>query len=262
MQVAALDNACLHWREDGDPNGFPVVFANSLGTDLRVWDKVVPLMPEGLRLIRFDKRGHGLSSCPQGPYTMVDLSRDAEDLLVHLGISSCTFVGLSIGGMIGQSLAARRPDLVRGLVLSNTAAKMGEAAMWQNRIDTVRADGITALADPILERWFSPVFRETDELSAWQHMLTRTPAEGYIGCCAAIAGTDLSDASANLRLPVLAIGGSEDLASPPEMVRGTASLIPEAQYSEIAGAGHLPCVEAPNQFATLIGNFIKETLHG
>ncbi|WP_282153397.1 3-oxoadipate enol-lactonase [Ruegeria atlantica] len=262
MQVAALDNACLHWREDGDPNGFPVVFANSLGTDLRVWDKVVPLMPEGLRLIRFDKRGHGLSSCPHGPYTTVDLSRDAEDLLDHLGITGCVFIGLSIGGMIGQSLAASCPDLVRGLVLSNTAAKMGDPEMWQNRIDAVRADGIAALADPILERWFSPAFRETDELKAWRHMLTRTPAEGYIGCCAAIAGTDLSEASADLRLPVLAIGGSEDLASPTEIVRGTASLIPGAQYSEIAGVGHLPCVEAPEQFAALVGDFIEETLHG
>ncbi|CUJ97063.1 3-oxoadipate enol-lactonase 2 [Ruegeria denitrificans] len=262
MRIARLDNTSLHWREDGDPDGYPVVFANSLGTDLRVWDKIVPHLPKNLRLFRFDKRGHGLSSCPPAPYSMADLARDTENLLDQLGVSNCVFVGLSIGGMIGQSLATHRPDLVRALVLSNTAAKLGEAETWQDRINAVRADGIASLAEPILDRWFSAAFRQNTEVAAWRNMLTRTPSEGYIGCCAAIAGTDLRATSAELHLPVLAIGGSEDLASPPELVRSTASLIPGATYKEIKGVGHLPCVEAPEKFATLIGDFIEETLNG
>ncbi|MEZ5867277.1 MAG: alpha/beta fold hydrolase [Defluviimonas denitrificans] len=108
MHMLDLGDLSLHWREDGDPSGAPVVFANSLGTDFRLWDKVVPLMPKGLRLIRYDKRGHGLSSCPPGPYGMGALVRDAERLLDALGVRDCVFVGLSIGGMIAQGLAVKR----------------------------------------------------------------------------------------------------------------------------------------------------------
>ncbi len=195
MKIARLPSADIHWREDGDPDGTPVVFANSLGTELRLWDKVIDLLPEtGLRLIRFDKRGHGLSSCPESPYSMDDLASDTQQLLDHLQIGSCVFVGLSIGGMIGQLLSHRQPERIKGLVLSNTGAKMGEAAMWQDRIARIRAGGIESLADAILERWFSEDFRQTAECLAWRHMLVRTPTEGYIGCCEAIAGADLTTA--------------------------------------------------------------------
>ena len=261
MRVALANGVRLNWREDGDPQGVPVVFANSLGTDLRLWDQVVPLLPAGLRLIRYDKRGHGLSDCPPAPYAMDDLVTDAEALLAVLGIESCVFVGLSIGGMIGQGLAARRPDLVRALVLSNTAAKMGEAAMWQTRIDAIREGGIEALADPVMERWFAPTFRATDDLIAWRNMLTRTPVTGYIGCCQAIAGTDLSDSTRALRLPTLVIAGSEDGASPPDLVQDTARMIPGSRFEVIEGTGHLPCVEDPAAYATHLKDFLKEHAH-
>jgi 3-oxoadipate enol-lactonase len=262
MKIARLPSADIHWREDGDPGGTPVVFANSLGTDLRLWDKVVDLLPEtGLRLIRFDKRGHGLSSCPSGPYAMDALASDTEALLDHLQIGSCIFVGLSIGGMMGQLLAHRQPERIKGLVLSNTGSKMGEAAMWQDRIGRIREGGIEGLADAILERWFSEDFRRTAECLAWRHMLVRTPVEGYIGCCQAIAGTDLTNSTAGLRLPVLGIGGSEDLASPPAMVRATADLVTGSRYVEISGAGHLPCVEKPDVFTGHLMTFLKEDLH-
>ena len=114
----------LHYREDGDPGGAPLVFANSLGTDLRLWDGVLPLLPPGLRIIRYDKRGHGLSSCPEPPYAMGALVRDLEMLLDHLAVRGALVVGLSIGGLIAQGLAVKRLDLVRALVLSNTAPKI------------------------------------------------------------------------------------------------------------------------------------------
>lgn len=262
MRIARLKSADLHWQEDGDPDGLPVVFANSLGTDLRLWDKVIALLPqEGLRLIRFDKRGHGLSSCPPPPYTMQGLSDDTEQLLNTIGISNCVFVGLSIGGMIGQLLASRRPDLIRGMVLSNTAAKMGTPEMWQDRIDRIRQDGIDAMADAILERWFGADFRRSEECTAWRYMLTRTPVDGYTGCSAAIAATDLTSTTAELRLPVLGIGGEHDLASPPDQVRATTSLVPGSRYAEIENAGHLPCVERPDIYAAHLLTFLKEDLH-
>jgi 3-oxoadipate enol-lactonase len=258
MRVFEANGVKLHWREDGDPAGYPVVFANSLGTDLRLWDQILPLLPSGLRIIRFDKRGHGLSDCPPAPYAMEDLVSDAEALLDGLGVSTCVFVGLSIGGMIGQGLAARRPDLIRALVLSNTAAKMGDAAMWQARIDAIRAGGIEALADAVMERWFSPAFLARPELSAWRNMLTRTPVEGYVGCCHAIAGADLTESTKALTLPTLGIAGREDGASPPDLVQRTAGMIAGSRFTVIEGAGHLPCVEDPAAYAALLTDFLKE----
>jgi 3-oxoadipate enol-lactonase len=261
MRVLKANGVKLNWREDGETAGVPVVFANSLGTDMRLWDQILPLLPAGLRIIRFDKRGHGLSDCPAAPYAMADLVSDAEALLDGLGVSDCVFVGLSIGGMIGQGLAARRPDLIRALVLSNTAAKMGDAAMWQTRIDAIRAGGIEALADAVMERWFSPAFLTRPELTAWRNMLTRTPVEGYIGCCHAIAGADLTESTKALSLPTLAIAGSDDGASPPDLVRGTAGMIAGSRFTVIECAGHLPCVEDPAAYAALLTDFLKEHAH-
>lgn len=261
MQMADLGDIQLHYRIDGDPGGAPVVFANSLGTDLRLWDKVLPLLPQGLRYIRYDKRGHGLSACPAAPYSMGALVRDAERLLDHLEVRDCVFVGLSIGGMIAQGLATKRLDQVRAVVLSNTGAKIGTREMWQDRIDAVKASGIEALADPVMERWFSARFRATPELAAWRTMLVRQPAAGYWGCSAAIAGTDFYTSTAALRLPALGIAGSEDGSTPPDLVRETIDLIPGSKFELIRGAGHLPCVEDPARYAEILTGFLTETGH-
>ncbi len=261
MPRLVLDDVTLNYREDGTPDGAPVVFANSLGTDLHLWDTVLPHLPEGLRLIRYDKRGHGRSSVPPAPYSMGALVRDAEALLDHLGVREAAFVGLSIGGMIGQGLAVKRPDQLRVLVLSNTAARIGTREMWQQRIDMVRKAGIEALADAVLERWFSRDFRATPELARWREMLVNQPAEGYAGCCAAISGTDFYSATAGLRLPVLGIAGSEDGATPPDLVRETTDLVPGSRFELIRRAGHLPCVERPRTYARLLTGFLRQTGH-
>lgn len=261
MKIAELKDARLHYREDGDPSGAPLVFANSLGTDLRVWDAVVERLPKGLRIIRYDKRGHGLSSCPPAPYAMGALVSDAERLLDHLEVRDAVIVGLSIGGMIAQGLAVKRLDQVRAMVLSNTGAKIGTKEMWEDRIASVREGGIEALADTIMERWFSPAFRATPEIHLWRAMLTRQPAEGYIGCSAAIAGTDLYTPTSGLTLPTLAIAGTEDGSTPPDLVRETADLIKGSRVHLIRGAGHIPCVEAPEEYAEVLTGFLKEIGH-
>ena len=261
MQVTDIGDVRVHYRDEGPRDAPAVVFANSLGTDLRLWDKVVPLLPAGLRLVRYDKRGHGLSSCPEGPYAMGALVRDAERLMDHLGLRDTVFVGLSIGGMIAQGLAVKRLDLVRGMVLSNTAAKIGTREMWDARIDAVRADGIGALANGIMDRWFSRAFRDTVELAAWREMLVRQPLEGYAGCCAAIAGADFLPSTATLTLPTLAIAGTEDGATPPDLVRETADLVKGSRFHLMRGAGHLPCVEKPQEYADTLTAFLREIGH-
>lgn len=260
MKIASLPDVDLHYRDDGAPDGAPVVFANSLGTDLRLWDDVLPHLPDGLRLIRYDKRGHGLSSDP-GQYSMGALVRDAELLLDQLEVRDAVFVGCSIGGMIAQGLAVKRLDQVRAMVLSNTAAKIGTPEMWADRIAAVQSGGIEALADSIMERWFSNAFRKTPELAAWRAMLVRQPDEGYVGCSSAISGTDFYTTTASLTLPTLAIAGSEDGSTPPDLVRETAELVKGSDFKLMRGVGHLPMVENPEGYAALLTNFLKRCGH-
>ena len=262
MHIADLGDIKLHYRIDGDPDGAPVVFSNSLGTDLRLWDQVIDLLPKtGLRFIRYDKRGHGLSECTPAPYTMGTLVRDVERLMDHLDVRGAIFVGLSIGGMIAQGLAAKRLDLVRAMVLSNTGAKIATREMWAQRIEGVETGGIEALADATMQRWFSDAFRKTDAFAAWRNMLVRQPAEGYIGCSHTISGTDFMSPTSALRLPTLGIAGSEDGSTPPDLVRETVGLIPGSQFHLIRGAGHLPCVEKPEEYAQVLTEFIHAQAH-
>jgi len=261
MQIFDTGGARLHYRVEGPEDGPPVVFANSLGTDMRLWDPVLPLLPKGLRLIRFDKRGHGLSSVPAAPYTMGALISDTEKLMDHLKVQGALFVGCSIGGMIAQGLAVKRLDLIRAMVLSNTAAKIGNPQMWQDRIEAVQSGGVESLADAVIARWFSPAFCKTPACELWRTMLAQQSDAGYAGCCAAISGTDFYTPTSGLRLPTLGIAGSHDGSTPPDLVRETVDLIPGAKFHLIRSAGHLPCVEAPVEFAQVLGDFIHSTGH-
>ncbi len=261
MNLFDAGDVRIHYRVDGPADGPTVVFANSLGTDMRLWDPILPLLPKGLRLIRWDKRGHGLSTVPSGPYSMGSLITDCERLLDHLAVKECVFVGLSIGGMIAQGLAAKRLDLIRAMVLSNTAAKIGNPALWDERIAAVHANGVESLADAVMERWFSEGFRNTPELELWRNMLVQQAGNGYAGCSAAISGTDFYTTTSNLRLPTLGIAGSEDGSTPPDLVRETTDLIPGSQFHLIRRAGHLPCVEQPEEYAQVLTDFLKSVGH-
>jgi 3-oxoadipate enol-lactonase len=246
----------LHIRIDGPEVGPVVLFANSLGSDLRLWDKVLPLLPTGLRIIRYDKRGHGLSATGGGD-SLQDHAEDAIAVIEAFARGPVIFVGLSLGGLIAQAVAHQRPDLVSALVLSNTAARLGTAESWAARVVAVEAGGLDSIADAVMERWFAPAFRATPECALWRAMFTRTPAGGYVAACRALGSADQTSATATLRQPTLVIAGSEDNASPPALVRATADLIPGAAFHEIPGAGHLPCVEAPAAWAALVAPFLK-----
>lgn len=249
----------LHYAAEGPDDTPALVFANSLGTDLRIWNAVAARL-SGFRIVRYDKRGHGLSTVSPAPYRMDDHVDDLVGLLDALDIDSAIVCGISVGGMIAQGLAARQPDRVRALILCDTAAKIGTADMWDARIDSIRQGGIEALADAIMERWLSPEFRaqRPEATEGWRNMLVRTPVDGYNGTCAAIRDADLTEQASGIGVPTLAICGSEDGATPPDLVRATAALIPSARFELIDGAGHLPCIECPDRMAELIEGFMEE----
>lgn len=263
MAFAELDGVRLHYCETGPKDGPALLFVNALGTELSIWDTVVERLPQELRIIRYDTRGHGESAVPEGPYYMGDLVAEAGRLLDHLQAREVMVVGLSLGGFIAQGLAAERLDLVRAMVLSNTAAKIGTAAMWEDRVALVRAQGVEALADATLERWFSRKVRAAQPgmVAATRAMLVRQSTEGYAACAAAIGETDLYDSTARLKLPTLGIAGSEDRSTPPDLVRETTGLVAGSRFQLIRGAGHLPCLDSPGEYATVLKGFLSETGH-
>lgn len=261
MAFARVNGIVLHHDVRGNADAPALVFSNSLGTDFRIWDEVAARLAGDFRIALYDKRGHGLSEAPPAPYTIDDHVGDLAALLDHLGIARAAVVGLSVGGLIAQGLAAARPDLVAALVLIGTAPKLGTAETWNARIETVAAKGIAALADDILPRWFTAAFRSPDNpaFAGYRAMLARSPAEGYAGTCAALRDADLTASTRALRLPALCLVGDQDGSTPPDLVRATAALIAGAEFEMIAGAGHIPCVEQPAATAALIGDFLRRT---
>lgn len=251
MEFITVDGRSLHCAFRPG-SGRPVVFANSLGTDLRIWDGVAALLPEDRPLLMIDKRGHGLSS--SGPVTIAALAGDVAAAMDHFGLTGAVACGVSVGGMIMQSLAVQRPDLVSAAVLCCTGLKIGDAATWDPRISAARTTGIAPMKDAVLERWFSPGFRETRcaELEGYGNMLTRTDGEGYARVCEAIRDSDLTADAARIAQPCVCIAGGDDLATPPALVRALADALPDARFTEIPDCGHLPCIEAPQAVADAV----------
>ena len=254
MHVLPRPYGALHLRIDGPQDAPTLLLSNSLGTDLRLWDGLMPHLRQW-RVVRYDKQGHGLSDLGDGTQ-IVQHAADAAAVLDAFG-GRATVIGCSIGGLIAQRLAADRPDLVRALVLSNSAAKLGTRESWHDRIDAVHKGGTAAIADAVMERWFAPRFRATPELALWRNMLARTPRAGYIAACHALASADQTSATARLRLPCLVIAGADDGAAPPDLVRATADLIADAEFHMIDACGHLPCVEAPAAMAARLVPFLE-----
>lgn len=245
----------------GPPDGAPLVLLHALGTDLSIWDDLVPLLPDSLRILRLDMRGHGASDVPAPPYAMGGLVRDAERAMDHFGLRDAVVVGLSVGGLVAQGLAVKRLDLVRGLVLSNTAARIGRPEQWEARIATVLAGGMEAIAEPTLERWLGRNWRMNAAMPRLRDLLLATSPQGWAGCAAAIAGTDFYRTTATLTLPTLVIAGSNDASTPPDLVRETAELILGHRFALMRGTGHIPPVENPAGYAALLGQFLSEIGH-
>ncbi|PCK87484.1 3-oxoadipate enol-lactonase [Rhizobium sophoriradicis] len=265
MQFARINDVTIHYQVIGAPADRPViVFINSLGTDFRIWRDVVVRLAGDVAILLYDKRGHGLSDVGQLPASIEDHATDLACLLDLLSVKDAVICGLSVGGLIAQSLYQRRPDLVRALILSDTAHKIGTAESWNARIAAVERKGIGSIVDAVMERWFTPAFRrpENTAYAGYCNMLTRQPVEGYIATCEAIRDADFTEAAKRITVPTICIVGDQDGSTPPDLVLATAKLIPGARYEVIADCAHIPCVEQPEALTAIIRAFLTSISPG
>lgn len=262
MAFARVKNLTLNYKVEGSAANSALVFVNSLGTDLRIWNDVVPYFAGRYSIIRYDKRGHGLSDSPAGPYSIADHADDLAGVLAYLGVNTATIIGISVGGMISLDFAARYPQRVQCLILCDTGAVLGTRAYWEERITALEAGGFSELGEAILARWFAPTFakRQPDAYRGYGNMLVRTPLGGYIDTCKAIRDADLRQVARDIDVPTLIMCGSQDQATPPELVRELADMIEDAHFRIIPDAGHLPCIEQPEIMASEISSFLAQVL--
>jgi 3-oxoadipate enol-lactonase len=221
----------------------------SLGTTRAMWAPEHPVLSQRFLVLRYDLLGHGDSPVPPGPYTVDQLADEVLALLDSLRITRCHYGGVSLGGMIGMTLAARHPDRIDRLALLCTSAHLPPAQGWLDRAHQVRAHGTASIADFAVDRWFTPAFTDHDPYVA---MLAATPDEGYAACCAAIAAMDLRPLLKRIESPTLVISGHDDPATPPEHGRLIADSIPDARFVELADASHLASVEQPTEVTMLL----------
>ena len=265
MPFVNIGGVTLHYRlSNARGGGLPIVFINSLGTDLRIWDAVAALLGETVPVLAYDKRGHGLSDLGRGIRDMDDHVTDLAGLLDHLGLNGAAVCGLSVGGLIAQRLHAWRPDLTVALILAGTAPKIGTAESWAARIATIERGGIAAISEGVLKGWFTPAFHEkrAAEVAGCRNMLERQSVPGYVGTCAALAAADYTDAARKIAVPTLCLGGDQDGTAPPHLMRSMADLIPGARFEIIRDAAHIPCIERPEAFAALVHAFLASLPFG
>ncbi len=239
-----------------------VTFSHSLACHLGMWDEQARALKDRFRVLRFDTRGHGQTSAPAGAYSLDQMADDLFGLLGALGIKETHFVGLSMGGMIGQVFALSHPAMVQSLVLCDTTSRYPAAAapIWEDRIRTVEAKGMEPLVGPTLERWFTAPFRtrRPDLMQEVGAMIRNTPAQGYIGCCHAIPKIDVTDRLGAVRCPALVIVGEEDLGTPVEMSRQIHAALPSAELAILRSASHLSNLEQPAEFTRVLSAFLDK----
>ena len=256
MPIVKCGEARIHYALEGQ-SGTPVlVFSNSLGTDYSMWDPQVPEFRKKLRVLRYDTRGHGQSSPTPGPYSIEQLGKDLIALLDALDLDGVHFCGLSMGGMIGMWLGVNAPERLHKLVLCNTGAKIGTLEAWNARIDAVLKHGMASVAPAIIERWFTPAFRQKAPIANILKMIEETNPVGYAACCAAVRDFDFREQVSKIRLPTLVISGAHDPATPPADGRFLAQQIPGARYVEL-DAAHLSNLEDRYRFNNELAAFLN-----
>lgn len=257
MAFTIRDGVRLHWRLDGAADRPPLVLLNSIGTDIGLWDRTIPLLLPAFRLLRIDTRGHGGSDAPAGDYTLAMLAADVAAVIEEAAIGPASVAGVSLGGMIAMQLALDRPDLLRALALVCTSAAMDPAA-WDARIAAVRQDGTASIATMAVGRFLSPDFaaRHPEIADGLRDGIARQADDGYAGAGAAIRDMTLADRIAGIAVPTLVVTAERDVSTP-YAGHGERLLerIPDACHASVPGA-HLPPIEAPDALAVALRGFL------
>ncbi len=239
-----------------------VTLSHSLACNLSMWNEQAQALRARYRVLRFDTRGHGQTSAPRGPYSLDQLAGDLHGLLQGLGIERTHFVGLSMGGMIGQVFALAHPAMVESLVLCDTTSRYPAAAAptWEERIRTVEAQGMTPMVEPTLQRWFTAPFRarHRDVMERVATMIRQTPPAGYIGCCHALPKIDVTDRLKELHCPALVVVGEDDPGTPVDMAREIHAALPGAELAILRSASHLSNLEQPHEFNRVLLRFLDK----
>jgi 3-oxoadipate enol-lactonase len=258
VSLVWLDDLRLNADLTGPPTAPPVVLIHGLGTDLRLWNALLPHLPHQ-RVLRLDLRGHGASDTPPPPYSLGTLIRDVERLMTHFALKDAVVLGAGEGGLIAQGLAIKRLDLVRALVLTGAATRFANPSVWENRLARLQDRGpdLDAECAQLLgPRWqASPVLPQVHE------MLTRTRPEGWLGLSAAIATADLYQTTATLTLPTLILAGSDDRKTPPDLQRELADLVAGSDLQLLRGGSHLAMLTDPDSFAAALIGFLTRIGH-
>lgn len=247
----------LSHRVEGPDDAPVLVLLNSLGTDLRMWSPQAEALRGEFRLVRCDARGHGGSPVPAPPWTLADLGGDVLALLDSLGIERASFAGVSLGGATALWLAAHAPGRVESAIPCFTAASFGPPGPWLERAATVRAAGVEAVADGVLDRWFTDRV-DPDLRARLREVLVATPPDGYAAATEVVAHLDLRPDLGRIAAPTLVVAGAEDRACPPPVGRALAAGIPGAGFAELPGAAHLGNLERPDAFTDLIRSHLHK----
>ena len=259
MKVTA-NGISINYTLDGPAHAPVVTMSHSLATDLSMWDPTVPALQERFRVLRYETRGHGRTDAPKGAYTLEQLADDALGLLKALNIERTHWVGLSMGGMIGQTLALKAPHVFSSLSLCDTSSRIpAEAkAAWQDRIRTAESEGMEPLVEPTLARWFTEPFRKSrkDVIDKVATMIRTTPPAGYAGCCHAISALDLTDRIHAIKMPTIAIVGADDPGTPVAAHKVIHERIAGSRLEIIPKAAHLANMEQPEAFNKALTGFL------
>ncbi|MBI2883052.1 MAG: 3-oxoadipate enol-lactonase [Candidatus Methylomirabilis oxyfera] len=250
----------IHYTIEGE--GPVVIMSHALGCNLALWDEQAKALSARYRVLRYDTRGHGQTSAPSGPYSLEQMADDVHGLLNALNIPQTHFVGISMGGMIGQIFALKHPRLLQSLVLCSTTSRYPTAARsaWVDRIRTVEAKGMDPMVEPTLQRWFTSPFRERqpDVMDGVRAMIRSTPPQGYIGCCHAIPTIDVTDRLGEVRCPALVIVGEDDPGTPVAMAREIHTALPSSELAILRPASHLCNLEQRDEFNRVLVGFLDK----
>jgi 3-oxoadipate enol-lactonase len=257
MPYVQSGDSRLYYRWDGNQYGPALLLSNSLGTDFAMWEEQVEALGGTFRLLRYDARGHGSSTASAGDYDIELLSRDVLALLDELQLPKVHFCGLSLGGMVGQWLGAHAPERIDRLVLCCTTARVAAREPWDERIRVVRNEGMAAVTNTIIDRWFTQPYQQEEpaRVELIRRMLLRAHVDGYAACCAAVRDLDLRDSNARIGAPTLIVCGAQDVSIPPEHSLAIARRVAGARVAELPGM-HLCNIESAAAFNSAVLEFL------